>query len=827
MKQKTSLKKTVNPKKGIASKPTKRKQLKEAFPEFTLYFNKYGHYILLFTLTVLGFIVFRDFLLFNKLYLFKDIGSDSINANYPHGYQVAYYMKHTSLFPKWSFYQGMGQNIFPLSIPDPFYFLLMLAGENNLAYGIAIMEVIKVLCAGILFYLFLTKINLGPYAALVGSICYAFSSFIILGGAWNIFSTEAVYFALLLFAFEKLFQENKMLLFPIAVCLICINQPFDLFPITLFLIIYILFRLYPTQPLLTKKTGIFLAKIAGLGILGILMSSFFLFADLLQMIESPRVGGESSYFSKLLSAPIFGVEGSMHNATALLRFFSADMLGTGSSFNGWYNYLEAPLFYFGLINLLLFPQVFPFLDKKRRMVYSLFILLFILPILFPFFRYAFWLFTGDYYRLYSLFVVVSLSICSLNALNFIDRQFKVNYVVLAISLITLLIILFYPYSREQEIADTSMQSAACLFLIFYAVLIASMSSRRIGNVSKLLALLLVCTELIIFSNRTINSRPVITGAEFKSKTGYNDYTKDAVAYLKERDKGFYRIQKEYASGTAMHGSMNDAQVQNFYGTLSYNSFNQINYIKFLDELHIIDGKNEIQTRWAAGFTNAPFLHPFGSIKYALTKEKNSRLLAVNYDSMAKVGDVIILKNKYSLPLGFSYNKYIPKSVFHKFSDHQKRATLFKAFVLDDSLIHEIKGMPEFKESDTTAIFQWTDYANDIAQLKKDTLAIKTFNQNFIDGEVTSTEKKVLFFSIPFDPGWTVRVDGKPAKLLLANIGFSGVLLEPGKHQVELSFLPRFYKTGAIFSFIGIIMFLIIIRLIYFLDSRNNRSQQTN
>ena len=136
-------------------------------------------------------------------------------------------------------------------------------------------------------------------------------------------------------------------------------------------------------------------------------------------------------------------------------------------------------------------------------------------------------------------------------------------------------------------------------------------------------------------------------------------------------------------------------------------------------------------------------------------------------------------------------------------------------------------MPEFKESDTTAIFQWTDYANDIAQLKKDTLAIKTFNQNFIDGEVTSTEKKVLFFSIPFDPGWTVRVDGKPAKLLLANIGFSGVLLEPGKHQVELSFLPRFYKTGAIFSFIGIIMFLIIITLIYFLDSRNNRSQQTN
>src|SRR5205814_2816782 len=141
-----------------------------------------------------------NILLLNKIYYFKNIANDTINANYPHTYHVAYYMKHTSLFPKWSFYQSMGQNIFPLTITDPFYFILMLSRENNVAYGIAIMEVAKVICAGILFYLFLKKLSLNSYAAIIGSICYAFSSFIILGGAWNIFSTEAVYFALLLYA---------------------------------------------------------------------------------------------------------------------------------------------------------------------------------------------------------------------------------------------------------------------------------------------------------------------------------------------------------------------------------------------------------------------------------------------------------------------------------------------------------------------------------------------------------------------------------------------------------------------------------------------------
>ena len=721
----------------------------------------------------------------------------------------------------------MGQNIFPLSITDPFYFILMLSGENNVAYGIAIMEVAKVICAGILFYLFLKKLSLNSYAAIIGSICYAFSSFIILGGAWNIFSTEAVYFALLLYAFEKLYQENKILLFPIAVCLIAINQPFDLFPVGLFLIIYTLFRLYPTQALLTRKTGLFLVRIAGLGILGVLMSSFFLFADVLQMLESPRVGGESSYFSKLLSTPVLGTEGKMHNTTAILRFFSSDMMGTGSSFNGWYNYLEAPLFYFGLINLLLVPQVFQFLDKKRKIIYSGLILLFLFPILFPFFRYAFWLFSGDYYRLYSLFVVVSLSICSLNALNFIDGQFKVNFLILGLTLLVLLIILFYSYFPEQEFIDTSIQAATCAFLVIYAFLIGSLAFKRINNVSKLVILLFVCTELIIFSNKTVNTRPVITGAEFKSKTGYNDYTNDAVAWLKERDKSFFRIQKEYASGTAMHGSMNDAQVQNFYGTLSYNSFNQINYIKFLDELHIIDGKNELQTRWVTGFRGVPFLHPFASIKYALTKQNNSQQRDFNYDSVTKTGDVIIFKNRYSLPLGFSYDKYITKSVFHQFSDHQKMVTLFKATVLDDSQIHEISGLPEFKATDTSSNYQQSDYANDIAALKRDTLAIKKFDQNYIDGEITVSNKKVVFFSIPFDPGWTAKVDEKPAKLLLANIGFAGLFLEPGKHRIELSFLPRFYKTGALFSLIGIIIFLTTGALKYVLHTKNLRSQKTN
>ena len=60
-------------------------------------------------------------------------------------------------------------------------------------------------------------------------------------------------------------------------------------------------------------------------------------------------------------------------------------------------------------------------------------------------------------------------------------------------------------------------------------------------------------------------------------------------------------------------------------------------------------------------------------------------------------------------------------------------------------------------------------------------------------------------SIPFDGGWSARVDGEPAEIVPANVAFMGVKLSKGAHTVEFSYMPRGLKLGAAISLVTLLV----------------------
>jgi uncharacterized membrane protein YfhO len=775
--------------------------------------NRRGHALLIALMIILALVVFKDFILLQKFYLFRDIGSDSITINYPGAYHLADYLR-TDGIPRWSFRQGLGQNIFPLTLSDPFSDLLSILGKHNVAGGIAGIEILKIFLAGLLFYSLLRKLAVSGIAALIGALSYAFSGFIILAGAWQTFSTEAVFIALLLYSFEKLFQDNDWRLFPLATGLITAFQPFYMYTEGMFLLAYALLRIVESDARRPKKLLPLLLKMGGLGVLGVVISSFFSIAAIQQMLDSPRAGA-SSYASKLAAAPVFGFGNAQENMTSILRLFSNDLLGTGAAFAGWSNYLEAPLFYCGLLNLLLLPQLFPLLDKKRRIIYAVLLGAFILPVVFPFFRHAFWLFTGDYYRTFGFFVAILIILYGAKALTGIRRRGYIHLPVLLVTLALLLLGLYFPYPFLAEhpsiVIDESLRMLLAGSLVGYACLLFLLRFPAIKPFALLLLVVATGTELAGSACQTIDTRPVITRDMVRHREFYNDYTLDAVRYLHAVDPTFFRVYKDYSSGNAMHFSINDAKMQDFYGLSSYYSFNQKYYIGFLSELGLIDASNESQTRWLGAYVvNERMLHSLVSLKYVFTEAPNTPWKNFSYDSLATFGGVHVFRNRYCLPLGFTYDSWIPYAEFHALSNRRKAAVLQQAFVIDSLGGEELDRFARYRASDSAVPYSWDNYLADFAKLHEDTLSIRLFSQNRIEGTITASKNELLFFSIPYDKGWSARVDGITEKPLLVNIGFLGVPLDKGSHTVELRYTPPYFYAGLLVTIAGLLLYLMLI-----------------
>lgn len=773
--------------------------------------KKPNFYLLILLLSIICIFTFKDYLFLNKLYIFLDIGGDTYTYFFPYFVNISDYIRNEGI-PAWSFFHGMGQNIFPGEINNPFALILYFLGREYIPFGLIYVEVLKIVLGGVFFYSYLKTLSLSDYVCITGGILFAFSGYMILGSGWYGHSTFIVFAIFFLFSFEKMFKENIWYYFPLSVALIVSRSPFYLYILGVFIFIYSIFRISNEEGWDIKKTCFFYLKITGLGVLGLAMVTPFLANDLLRMLESPRVGGDAGYFNELMAAPVFSFGDYEHNVTAVLRLFSNDILGVGSNFNGWYNYLEAPNLYCGLITLLLFPQLFFFINKKKKIIFYSFLFFWTLFIIFPFLRYGLYLFTGDYYKGgISFFIPFILLFYSLHAFDAILKEKAVNRKLLICTLMVLLGILYFPYTlhdqnlviiNETRIVITSLLIIYALIFYFYGKVIST-------RMLRFCLLLVICIEAYMFSFITANSRIALTAQDLLQTVGYNDETVNILSAIKTRDKGFYRIDKDYFSGIAAHSSLNDSLIQGYYGTPSYNQWNQKYYIRFLAETGIIEGSDDIMTRWAPGLSSRPLLETISSVKYFLSRKEYFNFRQFSYEKYYRYGNVLALKNKYFLPLGFTYNKYITYSDFKKLDTFQKHVIFLKAFVVEDNSV-DLGYFELFDINSLKKTYSYKEYEDDVNKLRHETMNINYHSQNKIEGDIKVEGKKLMFFSIPFDGGWKIKVDGQKVKPELINIGFIGVVLQKGFHKIELHYVPPFLMGGTAVMIISIFLYTVFI-----------------
>lgn len=95
------------------------------------------------------------------------------------------------------------------------------------------------------------------------------------------------------------------------------------------------------------------------------------------------------------------------------------------------------------------------------------------------------------------------------------------------------------------------------------------------------------------------------------------------------------------------------------------------------------------------------------------------------------------------------------------------------------------------------------FRQDMQTLSANGMEIETFTDSHIEGTVTAPQDGTICTTITYDPGWTVKVDGKKVETVSISEAWLAFDVPAGTHTVELSFLPRGLIPGCVLTVIGI------------------------
>jgi len=799
--------------------------------------------LLLVLLTGMSLILYKDYIFGGKLFLFEDFGSDSVRISLPT--YIYYFDWFRSGMPLWSDKMGIGTSILSHGeiVFDPFTYILYLFGRNSIIYMFVYLVVVKIILSGFFFWLFIGKYSnykFSPFSKIIGSLTYAFGGYMLVMGQNFVFGTIYVYLPLILYGFELWLQDKKKLLF-IFILFATALYFYYLFYMTAFFVgVYAIFRYFSLYTYEKKHFFSYLFSIAGYGLLALGLSAFYWLPAAILTSSNLRVASGAPPIDSL-----FTFDPTVM-LTVFARLLGIDSLGNVMNYAGYNtDYYELPL-YCGVITALLIPQVFCEADKRKKAAYGILSILLAMLLFVPFFSYVMNGFSAITYR-WAYILSFSFSLFIATAVNIVYEKRKINFKLLFITggflfaasllainhldftsikadnlYIQLELYKHYPLVRKLFLINLKVFIKDYILIIFYIVLTFLFFRTRYKKVIKVIILIVVCSELLWFPARSINDRLTTTPDPVKNHLGYFDNTNSAVRYLDNIDNSFYRVDKSYDSVKSEFGripSDNEAMVQDYRGIKSYNSNNQPNYIRFLQNagVFVVDPKLQIPAgvkpqdiigadlNFINGVGDRYLLQSFLGVKYYLTKSDQPKLnLPQYYHYITTTDGINIYKNSNYLPLGFTFDQYIINTDFQKLDNHAKDLALLSFVIINEQDSFIKKGnLSDLKNNDSQQAISKL-----VKERRANSYQITSYQDDAIKGKITTKQKSILVFTIPYDKGWSASVDGHKIQIEKIDNGLIGIPIDIGEHTVDLDYFPSGMKTGIVISCITLVLFIV-------------------
>ena len=800
--------------------------------------------------------IFRDYLYGNDLMIFNDIGSDTWQQYIMNYTSIVNHLRDGS-FSLWDFNNGLGINQFNFNLFDPFLMLLygvgVVLGPAHMLLYINVIQILKIMVAAFAFYWFLSQFSFSVLSKMITSYAYALNGFLLVWGQHYQFGTVVIYFPLMLLFCEKFIQKKKgKALFPVMVFLCGIYSVYFTYMCLAATGLYLLFRILMLDGLTWKeRIQRFLLGCAEM-IMGVGMSLvvFLPMAEVLLDVSS-RLESDGTGLLDFLRQ-CFTPYSRKFYLSMLKRMFSSNLQNGYGLAKGpqqyVMNYYEDPVLFCSTLAVFLNVQFLAVLRKAdmtkraKRVLYGVAALILVgtaLPVggtVFNYFtlptqRYTFVLMTvflllmawmWDYMRKggkLNLVLILAVTAlmgwaywCGYEQAGF--QEYRTNILILTVTgILTAVCLTLLCFLKDTQIRNV-------ILGVMGVVLVVNVVSEGGTNYQNRVTMKKtdVPSEVMVQETqryeemRTSDDKEIKYRAEIEKpqdffREMYRVDLADCLNYLKENDPTFYRVEKDYISGTV---SM-DSSGQGYRGISTYNSVMNGNVKEFVKtcypELFFADHNhytfwNNVDDNWLAAFLG---------VKYILSG--NGEPDETKYKLLDQVGSLYIHVNVLDAQTAHFYTQDISEESLKELCTEENREELLgEAIALEDGTeIGDASEIQTLKSEEQETAEQNSSVTLDAPQ--KDSV---------VTGSVHAEADGYALFMIPYEKGWSLTIDGEKAELLRGDIGFLACEVPEGDHTILLTFEAPGLKAGTI----GSVLFWILFAQSRLLIIRKNKTRKS-
>ena len=678
---------------------------------------------------------------------------------------------------------------------SPFFWLSVLLPQSWLPYMMVPLLVLKFGVAGGGAYLYLRRYVKNANYAVLGACLYALSGFAVYNVFFNHFVDVVALFPYLLWALDEAIYEDRHGLFAFWVAVNLLNNYFFFVGQVLFLCIYFVCKLSARDFRLTgRKFGHLLWE----SVLGVAMGCLLLFPAVLSLLQNPRTIDLSSGWGFLTYSKV-----QQYLAILLSWILPPDSPYLTSVWSEgvikWTS-MTAYLPLCSLAGAMAYWRSHK-ADSKKRIV-AVCAVCALVPVL----NSAFYALNSSYYARWYYMPTLILAAMTVNALE--DPDVDLDAPARGIGWIMLATLVFAVVPVRDDTTETwsfgVLKNPGQFFVVLGFGLLGLMLYRVLCSKwrqDSRFAQRMTAAVLVFACAFTMVHIGIGKFGQWYTDSDLVEQDTNALLLKNDLPEGDYRIDTYKIHDNI--GMWLDKSCLQYFGSTAAPSI--LSFYPALGVKRDVRSEPEIANYALRGLLSVEYLITTPEKRESFEDEADA-----GWTYLADVDGYALYHNDNYVPMGFTYDYYVTKATYEASVKTLRSNLLMRALVLEDEDVAQYgQYLTELSDAMLDDL-HYDSYTQDCADRRAHSCSVFQMNNAGFHAEITLDKANLVFFSVPYDDGFTAYVNGEKADILQVDEGLMAVLCPAGASSIDFVYQAAGLSASRVVTAVAIPVWVVYV-----------------